>query len=89
MSKYAKSLIAALLAGLGSLQVALDDNVITQSEWVKVAIATAAALGLVWGIPNAPKDAPEPDPVQVAAIPAPAVPTTDELPDDTPTVEAT
>lgn len=52
MNAYAKAVIAALVAGLGALQLALDDNVITGTEWVKVAVAVLAAAGLVWGVPN-------------------------------------
>jgi hypothetical protein len=52
MSKYAKSVVAALVAGLGALQTALVDNVVTNTEWITVAAATAAALGLVWGVQN-------------------------------------
>ena len=51
---YAKSIIAALVAGLGALQVANSDGVITASEWVQIASVTLAALGFVWGVPNRP-----------------------------------
>ena len=54
MSKYAKAVVGALVAGAGSLQVALADNVVTTVEWIQVASATVLALGLVWGVQNAP-----------------------------------
>jgi hypothetical protein len=54
MSRYAKAIVAALVAGLGALQVAQADNHVTSNEWVQVASAVVAALGLVWGVQNAP-----------------------------------
>lgn len=52
-------IVAAIVAGLGTLQVALDDNVITASEWVGVAVATlvglGAVFGTVYGVTNRPK----------------------------------
>ena len=53
LSVYAKAIIAALIAGLGSVQVANADGKITMSEWIQVASVTLAALGFVWGVPNA------------------------------------
>ena len=71
---YAKSIIAALVAGLGALQVANSDGVITASEWVQIASVTLAALGFVWGVPNRPDLTPVAWPAEltplVAAIPA-------------------
>lgn len=55
MDKYAKALMGAVLAGLGSLEVALVDDAVTTVEWIRVAIATVATGGLVWGVPNEPK----------------------------------
>ena len=53
IAPYAKSLIAAAVAGLASLQQALDgDNHVTQSEWLAVVVATLVALGAVFYIPN-------------------------------------
>jgi hypothetical protein len=51
MLRYAKAVVGALLAGLASLQAALPDGV-TGEEWVAVAVATLAALGAVWAVPN-------------------------------------
>jgi len=66
LNAIAKALIAALVAGLGSLQVASADGKITATEWIQVASVTVAALGFVWGVPNAD---PPPDPTQPAPSP--------------------
>lgn len=71
MNKYAKAVVAALVAGLGALQFALKDNTVSTTEWIQVGSTTVAALGLVWGVQNSPADRPA-DPV----VPVPA-----ELPD--------
>ena len=63
LNAYAKALIAALVAGLGSLQIASSDGKITAAEWIQIASVTVAALGFVWGVPNA--SAPEPVPPTV------------------------
>lgn len=53
IAPYAKSLVAALVAGLGSLYQALDgDQVVTTQEWIAVAMTTLTALGVVFAIPN-------------------------------------
>lgn len=49
----AKALVGSALAGLGALATALEDGAITGQEWVTIAVATVAALGLVWAVPNA------------------------------------
>lgn len=54
MGKYAKAIIGAIVAGAGSLQLALADEVVTNTEWIKVASAFLVALGLVWGVQNTP-----------------------------------
>jgi hypothetical protein len=51
--KYAKALVAAVLAGLTAIGTGLTDDVLTQAEWVAAAIAFVGAGGAVWGIPNA------------------------------------
>ncbi|MFG2165503.1 hypothetical protein [Micromonospora chersina] len=51
---YAKSIIGGLVAGLTALGTALTDNQVTTSEWVGVAIAALAALGIVYAVPNKP-----------------------------------
>jgi hypothetical protein len=54
---YLKALTAAVIAGLGTLQVAYADNVITNQEWVTIAVTTLVALGGVWAVPNAARAA--------------------------------
>ena len=49
---YAKAIVACLLAGLGALGTALVDDAVTPAEWVGVATAALAALGLVYAVPN-------------------------------------
>lgn len=58
MSKYAKAIVGALVAGSGALQVALADNAVSATEWIQIGSATVAALGLVWGVQNTPAAAP-------------------------------
>lgn len=52
LAPYAKALIGALVAGLGSLQQALDDGYVTAQEGTGVAIAFLSGLALVWAVPN-------------------------------------
>jgi hypothetical protein len=51
---YAKAIVAALLASLGSAYLALNDNNITAQEWVQIAQVGIAAGAAVYGIPNVP-----------------------------------
>jgi hypothetical protein len=60
MDKIAKAVVGALLAGLGSVGVALSDGHVTATEWVVTAVAVVTALAGVWAVPNAPTaDLPE------------------------------
>lgn len=52
MAKYAKAVVAMLIAGLAVVQTALLDDHITTSEWVMIAAAAAGALGITWAVPN-------------------------------------
>ncbi len=52
---YIKTVMAFLSAGIGSLVVALDDDVITQAEWITAISAAVVATGLVFQAPNTPK----------------------------------
>lgn len=52
IAPYAKALTGALIAGLASLQQALDDSAVSAQEWTGIAIATLSGLALVWAIPN-------------------------------------
>jgi len=58
MNKYAKAIVAALTAGLGAYGTAVADGSVTAQEWVGVAVAVLAGLGLVWAVPNQPAPAP-------------------------------
>ena len=53
---YAKAIVGGLLAGLGALGTALVDNTVTPAEWVGVATATLAGLGIVYAVPNRPAE---------------------------------
>ena len=53
LAPYLKALTGALIAGLASLQQALDgDNNVTAQEWTGVTIAVLSGLALVWAVPN-------------------------------------
>lgn len=52
MTAYLKAITGAIVAGLGTLQVAYNDNTVTAQEWVGIGIATLVALGAVWAVPN-------------------------------------
>jgi hypothetical protein len=49
---YAKAIVAAIVAGLGSLYQALDDSTVSSQEWVAVAMTTLAGLAVVFAVPN-------------------------------------
>lgn len=51
VQRYLKALAGAVTTGLGSLSVAYSDNLVTNQEWVTIAIATVVALGAVWAVP--------------------------------------
>jgi hypothetical protein len=51
--EYAKAIAGAVVAGLGSLYLALDNDVVTAQEWVGIASLTLATFIGVWGVPNA------------------------------------
>ena len=54
-SPYAKAIVGGATAGLTALGTALADNHVTSAEWVGVAVAALAALGMVWAVPNRPE----------------------------------
>jgi hypothetical protein len=56
MNEYAKAITGAIIAGLGAYGVAVLDGTVTSGEWAGVAVAFLTALGVVWGVPNAPAD---------------------------------
>ncbi len=47
-----KMILAGLTAGIASLVVALDDNLISQAEWLTAFSAAAVATGLVYQVTN-------------------------------------
>lgn len=49
---YLKSIVGALIAALGALGTALTDDVVTNAEWVAVALAGLVVLAAVFGVPN-------------------------------------
>jgi len=53
VSRYAKSIVAAAVAGLTVLAAALTDDTITTAEWVQIAVAVLGAIG-VYAVPNRP-----------------------------------
>lgn len=57
MGQYAKTIVAALLAGAMALQAALSDGGVTNQEWVAIGIAALTAL-TVYLVPNAPREQP-------------------------------
>lgn len=53
IGSYAKSIVAAVVAGSTSLGTALADDTVTSGEWLGVALAVFGALGIVAAVPNA------------------------------------
>jgi hypothetical protein len=50
---YAKTVVAAVVAGATAVGAAITDSTITGSEWVAIGLAVLTALG-VYAVPNAP-----------------------------------
>jgi len=48
-----KAVLAFLSAGVGSLVLALDDNLITRAEYLTAFVAAVVATGFVYQVPNA------------------------------------
>lgn len=55
---YIKTVVAFLSSGVASLIVALNDNVITQAEWLTAFIAAVTATGLVYQAANSVRQPP-------------------------------
>src|ERR1044071_10052041 len=53
MGRYAKTIVAVLVAGLTAATSALADDQITKPEWVVIGLAALGAIG-VFAIPNSP-----------------------------------
>lgn len=58
----AKAIIAFLSAGIGSLVIALDDDVLTRAEQLTALAAAIVATGFVYQIPNRPPTKTPPSP---------------------------
>jgi hypothetical protein len=52
VDRYAKAIVGAVLAGLGSLGAAFSDGRVSANEWIVVATAAVTALSLIWAVPN-------------------------------------
>jgi hypothetical protein len=52
VTAYAKAIIAALIAGLGSVAAALDDGHLSGQEIVTAVLVLVVAFGGVYGVPN-------------------------------------
>jgi hypothetical protein len=52
VSRYAKAIVAAVVAGAGSLGTAMQDGAVTQAEGVTAVLLALGALGVVWRVPN-------------------------------------
>ncbi len=57
MSLYLKALYGSVAAGLGALEAAYvaHGGAVVWGDAIPVAIAAVAALGVIWGVPNAQK----------------------------------
>lgn len=54
ISKAWKAVVAAVVAGAGTLSTALTDDHITAAEGWAAGLAVLAALGFTWAVPNRP-----------------------------------
>lgn len=52
MKRIAKALVAGAIAGLTAVGTGLTDGSITAAEWITALIATLAAFGAVYEVPN-------------------------------------
>ncbi|WP_405925398.1 hypothetical protein [Streptomyces sp. NBC_00035] len=52
IAKYWKAIVAAVVAGAGSLSTALADDTISAAEGWLTLTAVLAALGFTWAVPN-------------------------------------
>jgi hypothetical protein len=50
--EYAKAILAALIAGLGSLSVGMQQDGLSAYEIVTSILVFLTAAGVVWGVPN-------------------------------------
>lgn len=52
VSKYAKAVVAAVVAAAGTVGTALADDVISTGEAWTIAGVVLGALGFTWAVPN-------------------------------------
>lgn len=57
IAPIAKAVTGTVIAGLGSLAVAVTDGVVTPEEWIGTAVVTLTASYAIWRIPNAEEPA--------------------------------
>jgi hypothetical protein len=55
IGRYAKTIVAGVLAGLYALQAALSDDHITNTEWLGIGTAALIAVGVL-AVPNSPQE---------------------------------
>jgi len=60
-SRYAKAIVAVLIAALTALQAALTDDRVTNNEWIIIALAVVGAVS-VFAVPNRPPKGEASDP---------------------------
>ena len=54
LSRIAKAIVAAVVAGAGSAGAAAQDGTITAAETVVIVLAVLGGLGVTWAVPNRP-----------------------------------
>jgi hypothetical protein len=52
ISKYAKAIVAGVVAAAGTVGTALADDVVSTGEAWAIAGAVLGALGFTWAVPN-------------------------------------
>lgn len=63
VDRYIKAILASLVASLAVLELALEDDFVSGTEWVRVVAAFLVALGIVYAVPNVPPPWPPSDDV--------------------------
>lgn len=53
LGRYAKAIVASIVAGGTTLGAALADDHVSTGEWVAVALAVLGGLGVTYVVPNA------------------------------------
>jgi hypothetical protein len=54
MNRYAKAVVAAVGAGASAFYAANADSVMSQNDWITVAVAVITVGTATWGVQNAP-----------------------------------